>query len=75
MNLTPELLADLRNKADAARLNPGRPVHSSEVADMYDALPPSVVLALLDRIEELEKEHEEMASLSLEELTGWRNSQ
>lgn len=59
MTLTPEVLPDLRKKAEAARLRPGKPVWSSDVADLYEALPPSVVLALLDRIAALEKRDSE----------------
>jgi len=52
VTLTPELLAELRRKAEAARLSGGKSVSFSEVATLYDAAPPTVVLALLDRIAE-----------------------
>lgn len=54
MTLTPELLAELRKKAEACRLSSAKDVSFSEVAALYDAIPPSVVLALLDRIAELD---------------------
>lgn len=65
MTVTPELLADLRKKAEAAKLKPGRPVHSNEVAAMHDALLPSVVLAMLDRIAALEEGLLEMGGIAL----------
>jgi hypothetical protein len=52
--LTPETLADIRKKAEAARLTPSNPVSFVDVAGLYNVLPPTTVLALLDRIEALE---------------------
>lgn len=59
MNLTPELLADLRKKAEAAaHVNPFEfyPGQTPQpLVDYRHRAAPSVVLALLDRIEALER--------------------
>jgi hypothetical protein len=68
--LTSALLADLRRKAEAARLKPGTPVESSAVGVLYQSLPPTTVVALLDRIEALEK----CLASSLQENLGWEDS-
>lgn len=62
MNLTPELLADVRKKAEEQE----RHFSAVTICEFQEAASPAVVLALLDRIEVLEQRERMVAKVARE---------